>query len=407
MEQFFETFRARVEAETPDLLAKLREAAPASVPHGYGILPRLVPDPPLTSRPSRITSTSFSWRRTESFIDQDVRRLEKLETRLGEAAQLGGEERRREWAKMVDEYRPLAGNLRLIANHIEYNRLWQAEIARNRRSYDVNTSLHDAVLERQAILDTLQAGDPVLELSLRAREEALWARIHDVTHKVSPPDFLRVEHPSPHRWIIKVPLHTDIEDQSFVDAFRAAVEQAWHVRDGEDEFSVALEIRGVPASQLYPEGSVPAHGEHLDQSRHIARFPAGGAVLTTGSNSTYVLGLSIDIGPHDIGPTALAHEVGHILGFPDGYFRGYRDRGPEGFEVLEVMTDVDDIMSQPGNGRVQRDHFKRLLEARGYPCRQAAPGSRPSHRAGRRSRSPAPPRRRCHGARARHIDCPS
>ena len=59
-----------------------------------------------------------------------------------------------------------------------------------------------------------------------------------------------VEHPSPHRWIVTIPISTDIEDPSFVDAFRSAVENAWRLRDGEDEFSVALDLRHVPVAQL-------------------------------------------------------------------------------------------------------------------------------------------------------------
>jgi hypothetical protein len=131
-----------------------------------------------------------------------------------------------------------------------------------------------------------------------------------------------------------------------------------------------LEIRDVPAKQLYPDGGLPAHGEHIDVAQHIRRFPPGGAVLTTGANSTHVLGRSINVGPHDIAPNPLAHEFGHILGFVDRYFRGYRDRGPEGFEVLEVVIDPEDIMSAPGAGRVGRHHFERLLSARPETSRE-------------------------------------
>ena len=360
LDRFFQDLGARLEPEAPDLLAKLRETPPTPVAYGYGILPKLVPAPP---RPSgaRIASVSYSWRRTEGFIDRDVGRLEKLDMRLAPAAEMTAEDRRREWAKMVDEYRTLAANQKLIASHIEYNRLWQREITRNRRGYDLGTSLHDAVLERQALLDTLQAGDQALEPSLRAREEALSGRIQEVNRKVTPAPFVRAEHPSPHRWIVRVPVSTDIEDRSFVEAFRAAVENAWRVQDGDDEFRVVVDIRYVPASQLYPDGGLPAHGEHIDLAKHIGRFPSGGAVLTTGANSTHVLGYGINLGPHDMAPNGLAHELGHILGFVDLYVRGYRDRGPEGYEVLEVLIDPDDIMGSAGNGRVGRHHFERLL----------------------------------------------
>jgi len=124
---------------------------------------------------------------------------------------------------------------------------------------------------------------------------------------------------------------------------------------------VVVDIRYVPASQLYPDGGLPAHGEHIDLAKHIGRFPSGGAVLTTGANSTHVIGYGINLGPHDMAPSGLAHELGHILGFVDLYVRGYRDRGPEGYEVLEVLIDPDDIMGSAGNGRVGRHHFERLL----------------------------------------------
>ena len=92
------------------------------------------------------------------------------------------------------------------------------------------------------------------------------------------------------------------------------------------------------------------------------KFPPGGGVLTTGASLTHVgARWSIRLGPHDITPTVLAHEFGHVLGFPDGYFRGYRDHGPEGYQVLEVAPDPEDIMSAPGRGRVRRQHFDRLV----------------------------------------------
>jgi hypothetical protein len=365
LEHFFENFGAQIEIDAPDLHAKLRAARPVAVPYGYGILPKVVPDPPRTKR-LRITSVSYSWRRTDGFIDRDLARLEKLETRLSHASP-ATEERRREWAKMVEEYETLGANQKLMASHIEYNRLWQGEVARLRSRYDAQTALHDAVLQRQALEDALTAGDQVLEPYLLAQVEALSRRIDAAVTKTAPPQFLRVEQPSPHHWILRAPVYTDIEDRSFVDAVQSALESAWHVRDGEDEFSVALDVRHVPPARLYAAGGLPARGAHIAMMQHIGRFPPGGAVLTTGANFTHVLSRSITVGPHDIAPNALAHEFGHILGFPDGYFRGYRDRGPDGFEVLEVEIDGDDIMSAPGNGRVGRRHFQQLLDTRRRP----------------------------------------
>ncbi|HYB42469.1 MAG TPA: hypothetical protein VEL75_11900 [Candidatus Methylomirabilis sp.] len=364
LERFFERFGASLERDAPDLFARLAEAPPRAVPYGYGILPRVVPDPPRPEQPARVISASFSWARVDGFIGRGLEKLDRLEGRLEASRRLPAAERRSEWERMVEEYRTLAANRKLIENNIQYNRLWQGEIARNRRAYDEYTAMHDAVLQRQAVVDVLEWGDRVLDPYLRAREEELADRIRRGLPAASPPDFLSVAHPDAHHWIVRVPMYTDIEDQTFLDGFSAAVQSAWRVRDGEDEFRAAVEIHHVPLSQLYPEGGQPAHGEHIDLWAHISRFPPGAAVLTTGANTTHVLTRAINVGPHDIAPNVLAHEFGHLLGFPDRYFRGYRDRGPDGFEVLEVVLDPDDIMSAPGAGRVHRAHFEELLDAR-------------------------------------------
>jgi hypothetical protein len=264
---------------------------------------------------------------------------------------------------MVDDYRMLSANQKLIANHIEYNRLWQAEIARDRTGYDRQTALHDAVLERRAIQAALALADPVLVPTLRARSEALQAEIEEAARRLAMPDFVALEQVGPRRFVFSVPVYTDIEDDEFLDGFRKAVESLWRVAAPEGEFEVKLRIRKVPTAALYADGEAPARGAHLALDRHIGRFPPGGAVLTTGGNSTYVLGRGINVGPPDIHPNIAAHEFGHILGFVDGYFRGYRDRGADGFEVLEVVTDPDDIMSAPGEGRVGLRHFQKILEA--------------------------------------------
>lgn len=364
LERFFGRLGAVLEKEAPDLYTALREAPPAAVPYGYQILPKLVPDVPPAGRLSRLPTGSWGWPRTEAFIDRDLGRLATLEARLGRSAQMKDEDLRGEYEKMVAEYKTLAANQKVIASHIQYNRLWQGEITRYRPFYDRQTALYDAVLARQALLEVPSTGDPVLEADLRARQEALSRQISVARRKIAPPEFVRVEHPSPHHWMVRVLLYTDIEDRSFVERFQVAVENAWRVRDGDDEFSVAVEIRHVPASQLYPGGDVPARGAHIDPEQHIGRFPPDGAVLTTGAKTLHVLGRSINLGPQDIPPSVFAHEFGHILGFQDGYVRGYRDRGPEGYEVLEVVPDPEDIMSAPGAGHVSRYHFQQILDAR-------------------------------------------
>lgn len=174
-------------------------------------------------------------------------------------------------------------------------------------------------------------------------------------------------------------LSTDITDAAFVRAFVEAVETHWHVRQGEHEYRVRLLASVVPPGRLYCRPTdqpaertrstapctPPAHGEEIDLKAHVARFPDAAAVLTTGAASLQLSGSrAIVLGPHDVAPRTLAHEFGHVLGFPDAYLRGYRDRGADGFEVLELVPDLADIMSSPGFGSVLPRHFAGLVAAK-------------------------------------------
>jgi hypothetical protein len=206
-----------------------------------------------------------------------------------------------------------------------------------------------------------------LEADLREQEKRLADEIHTATDAITPPPFLRVAHPTPHLWIVHVPFYTDIEDSTFVQAFTTAIESLWHVQAGEEEFRVQVTVTVLPAIQLYSPQTPPRQGEAIDLRAHIARFPPGGGVLTTGANSTHVTaGRCIVLAQHDIAPHVLAHEFGHVLGFQDVYFRGYKDLGADGYQVMEVVADPEDIMGNPGSGPVLRRHFERLLEATGH-----------------------------------------
>ncbi len=167
-------------------------------------------------------------------------------------------------------------------------------------------------------------------------------------------------------------MYTDIEDTEFVESFKTAVERVWRLQDGEDDFGVALSITRVAPARLYGERAAcgdetrigcrePGKGDKIDLHQHLALFPKDGAVLTTGAISTHVTGSTIVLGAHDIAPHVLAHEFGHVLGFPDAYFRGYRDLGADGYLVMEVLADPDDIMSAPGTGVVRRTHFAMVI----------------------------------------------
>ena len=392
LESFYELLSTRVTENAPDLYPKLEAARPKPVRHGYQTLPKLVPDPPALLERPRAKPAWYSWPWTERLIELQMAKIGGLAAELDRVPDLTPPTRRAVCEELVAEYPQLAESERTIDAHIQYNRLWQPAIAHNLPAYDRQTALYHAVLERQAIVDALSAADDAalhtalsgsggidsakargaLETDLRKRGKTLSREIQEAADQIALPPFLRIEHPTSHRWIVHVHFYTDIEDAAFVQAFKAAVEGVWRLRDGDDEFGVQLSIAYVPATRLYGErleghldGRVecipPGKGEQIDINEHVALFPKGGGVLTTGAISTHVTGRAIALGPHDITPHVLAHEFGHILGFKDLYIRGYQDLGADGYQVMEVGADPNDIMGAPGTGPVLRRHFEKVI----------------------------------------------
>jgi len=68
------------------------------------------------------------------------------------------------------------------------------------------------------------------------------------------------------------------------------------------------------------------------------------------------------VSPYDIAPRVLAHEFGHMFGFPDTYRRGYRSLGNDGYAATE-LADGGDIMGMPATGPVLPRHFEELIAA--------------------------------------------
>ncbi len=399
LQRFYETLSARVKVDAPDLYPKLETAPPHEATYGWGLLPRLLPMPAPQPTPAvrpRAVSRWYSWPWTDQKIDTEMKKLDGYDADLERLPVLQDAERRAIYERLVREYPRLPEAQRNIDDHLRYNRLWQPGIVADRGGYDRRTRLHDAVLERQAVLDALQARDDAafakaidgvsnldhtrpreqLESELRNRERQLADEIHDVIDEIDPPAFLRITRPTPYSWVLRVPVYTDIEDPVFLDGFRNAIETIWRLRDGEDEYRVELIIHTISPEDLYRRRTgcksstearcrPPHKGDRIDLAAHVALFPSNGVRLTTGATLTYALGGAIVLGPGEAGPHLLAHEFGHMLGFRDEYFRGYRDLGPDGFLVMEVVADPDDVMGNPEDGPVRRRQFERLVAAVG------------------------------------------
>ena len=333
-------------------------------------------------------SVAYSWPWTDHLIDEERRVIARLEAELNKTTAMASVQSRAVLQRLALNYRKLTQRHRNLDAHVQYNRLWQAAIAANRQGYDNQTALHDQVLEHQKIVDQLTrvratfersnvAGKTPLRLaemtsSLRARESLLRRRIDQGLGHVNTPDFVNVAN-SRDEWIIRVPIFTDIEDHKFVAAAKKIIETTWRSADRNYTYRVELNISFLSTDDLYEAQNIPPNGQKLELRRHLKRFPAGGAILTTGALTTHVQDNAIVLGPHELSPRVLAHEFGHILGFRDLYIRGYEDLAEDGFQVMEIVSDPEDIMAATGHGRVLPTHFLQIINASARKNARRAP----------------------------------
>lgn len=339
--------------DASDLYKKLNPAPPKPVAYGYQILPPLTKDAPTNERKdtARATSSSYSWARTDYFIKLEEPRIETMLEQLNALEKVPLKERRSVYEKWASQYPELEDNQRLIDNHIQYNEFWQKTISEDLPRFDKLTKLHDAVLERQSLLDR-----PEKTPEMIAREKQLADMIHSQNDGFHAAPFIKLEHKKEHVWVLNLKVYTDIENTAYIRSMKEAIERGWTVEDRADVYRVKINF------VVFHPKPAPARGAHLDVVKHVEKFPRDGGVMTTGVNSTFAIPARfVALGPQPISHNVLAHEFGHILGFVDGYFRGYRDVGSDGYEVLEIVPDPDDIMCTPGLGHVRKFHFEKII----------------------------------------------
>ena len=345
--------RARIDARAPELASRLSPAPAAAVEYGYQLLPKITPNSAPNQQPPRAVSAGFSWRGTQGLLEERERDLKLLHERLTHLAEQSG---KAELNPLIDLYLAIERGQRVVDSQIKYNWFWQKDVVDHRPWYDGRTVLHDQVLERQRLLDQLALHE---DPQARSRERVLAEIIHAAAYgDLDVPSYATVATPRPGLQIVHLELETDIADAAFLERVKQAVESRWRVTSGNQEYRLELSIHPIKLA------SPPAVGAHLDLEQHLKTFPPGPAILTTGALFTNAVSCcAVALGPGQVDENTLAHEFGHLFEFHDGYFRGYRDLGDDGLEVLEIFPDMGDIMCSPGNGRVLASHFEALIKS--------------------------------------------
>jgi hypothetical protein len=355
-QRFHDSLAVALTRHAPDLLQRLEPPPPIAT--GYQLLPRILPDTSPMVVPTRLQIVSYGWKWSETLMQRELDVLVRLDSVTQGARRHPSQAL---FDSIVTEYRGMIDRKRLVDADVNYNWLWQTEIDNTPEPFREATRLSDALLARQNTLASIV--DSVINEALALD---VW--------RTTVPSFVRFTEREG-GWTITVPLLTDIQDSAFLGEFKSAVEDNWRAAANGVTYAVKLDLTMIAPESLYCRNAPPARqciaprrGSAIDLAAHIARFPAGIAVLTTGGGSTHVAaGRAIVVSPHDAPRRMIAHEFGHLLGFRDGYLRGFQDAGADGYIVTELVVDAADIMGSHRTGAVRVSHFERLMAAKDVP----------------------------------------
>ena len=141
--------------------------------------------------------------------------------------------------------------------------------------------------------------------------------------------------------VVTLPIQTDISDIRFLREVEGALDTYWNQSKWADHHETHFRIRW----EHIPKNTKFAAGQSTLQE-HLRNFKKESAGMTTGGLTTHVKGQVLVFGPGKINPRTLAHELGHLMGFEDCYFRTLSSQGVFGLAVFEWNNPVfpDDLM---------------------------------------------------------------
>ena len=236
---------------------------------------------------------------------------------------------------LAADYRKAVDRSRPIDSDVDYNWHWQKRIAADRPLFDRINAQLDAAVARRSQQAPVRRPPGTGRSCQRFRCGGL----------------LRIEQVADHEWLFKVPVVTDIVDADIVRAFKAAVEDNWHVRAGRTNTACSSDDRRPHAGttvlrapdRTHPRVAgcaPPARGDHIDLDKHVARFPKVTAVLTTGAASLQLVA-GRDAGAEPARRVA-AHAGPRVRSHPrisDAYLRGIQGSRRRRFQVLELVAE--------------------------------------------------------------------
>jgi hypothetical protein len=350
LQQAREYLVARAHRENPALIQRLVDKPAAPRPTGYGLLPDVEPDVSLhTQEPRRQNYSLDSLTRASSTNFRDAALL-RLRATDEPAEPLDG---------LVVEFERLQPKLGNLDDHIHYHAMWQQAAIDDAEFFARQNRIHERVVE----WDRSRA-----DLDPRASDSAR-LEIAELVAPFRPTPGLVIELDASGTRVLRVALSTDITDAEFLERFRRAVLAAFSESSAARarRFRVELTIARIAPESLYP-GGPPAIGSAIDEKSHVALFPDGGLVLTTGAKHTHAfVGRYIQLGTEPTVKRTLAHEFAHLLGFKDAYLRAFEGtpEDPFGCVFVEWTGLRNDLMGSPSRGPVTVAMIDQLLQAYG------------------------------------------
>jgi hypothetical protein len=315
---------------------------------GYGVLPEIIADSP----PAAVSPTEKTYSLERLTAD--------VATAAREAGTLAGAAARpdRPLLPLIKELDRVQERLRNLEDHVGYHAYWQGAVT----EYPDYFAHFNEIVAQVRAMESLRAQgtDPGRVEELRREILLAFAALRKTPG-------LRIERRAGGWLALPVTVTTDISNDGFLAAFREGVEAAFVDAPAarERRFRLELTLRRLHAAELYPEGP-PRRGDPIDAAAHVARFPEGALVLTTGEASTNAWpGRSVVLGPADVTRRTLAHEFAHLLGFQDAYLRGFDTASDPRFGVVLVeWTGLrDDLMGNAKSGVLTPDMVQTLIDA--------------------------------------------